>query len=236
MANSQIGVKTVNWSNFTFYADVAAKETKKVVSELDTSKMNKQIIFKTLSATPVIEEMAKSLPTTSSETSSSERTLSRYSGLANVQQEMGDMQSLLDMQQQGNLQQFTNSLNGFQQQPNIQQFTGTPTGLNYFTSSLEGQNMQFMRNPRMGSMPQGEQETYENGGKTIHLQEDNNNIGFTPWSEWTRCSESCGYGIQTKTRSCIGNYNGMGVDRSCLGPKVQSRRCRIQRCPGKLAG
>ena len=216
---------------------------------MGTLKNNKQIMFKTLSATPLIEQIANRLPNTATDTSSSEKTPPSYSALSNLHQEIGNIRSvpsLLNMQQQGDFHQIPNTppnVLGFQQLANIQQFTGPFPGSNLFAGSRPGQDLspsqsisslQFL-NPGMGSVPHGEQETYENGGQAIHVQAGNGDIGFTPWSEWTRCSASCGRGIRTRTRSCISLFNGVGIDNSCLGPKVQTKRCRIRRCPGETS-
>ena len=205
---------------------------------LETSKNNKQIVFKTLSATPVIEEISSRLPSTATDTSNTARTIARYSGLANIDQEMAhipSLQALLDMQQQGNARQMPNNepnVFRFQEMPNIQQFTRAPHARNTQSGQLMS-SMQFLK-PDMGTMQQSQPfERYENGGKSIHVQGGNEDIGFTPWSEWTGCSASCGGGIKTRSRSCISAFNAVGIDNSCLGPKVQTRRCRIRRCPGK---
>lgn len=207
------------------------------LNKMEASKNNKQIIFKTLSATPVIEEMSNRLPSTDTENNNSARTIARYSGLANIDQELAripSVQSLLHMQQQQeNVRQIPSAPNafGFEQVPNIKQFTTSSLNI---PSTKFMSSMQFLK-PQVSSMPQEEQETYENGGKSIHVQGNNENIGFTPWSEWTHCSTSCGRGIRTRLRSCIGAFNVVGIDSSCLGPKVQTKRCRIRKCPGKMA-
>ena len=208
------------------------------IPALEASKNNKQIIFKTVSATPVIEEMSNRLPSTAADTSNTARSIAGYSGLASIDQEMEhipSLQSLLNMPQQGNVRQMANAPNvfRFQRMPNLRQFTtSAPQALDFPSRQLMS-SMQFLK-PGMGSMSQGEQqETYENGGKTIHMQGDND-IGFTPWSDWTHCSVSCGHGITTRSRSCISAFNAVGIDNSCLGPKVQTKRCRIRRCPGEL--
>lgn len=202
------------------------------IPALEASKNNKQIIFKTVSATPVIEEMSNRLPSTAPDTSNTARSIAGYSGLANIDQEMAhilSLQSLLNMPQQGNVRQMPNtpSVFRFQRMPNLPQFTRAPQPLDFQSRQLMS-SMQFLK-PGMGSMPHA----YENGGKTIHVQGDND-IGFTPWSDWTHCSASCGRGIKTRSRSCISAFNAVGIDNSCLGPKVQTKRCRIGRCPGKL--
>ena len=201
------------------------------------SKNNKQIIFKTLSATPIIEEISHRLPSTSTDASNTAHTIARYSGLGNIDQEMAhipSLQSLLNMQQQGNERQNANGPNvfGFQEVPNLlPQFTGAPHGFNIPSRQLMS-SMQFLK-PGMGNTPQSEpDERYENGGKSIHVQGDSGDIGFTPWSEWTGCSASCGRGIKTRSRSCISAFSSVGIDSSCLGPKVQTKRCRMRRCPG----
>ena len=208
------------------------------IPALKASKNNKQIIFETVSATPVIEEMSNRLPSTASDSSNTARSIAGYSGLANIDQEMAhisSLQSLLNMPLQGNVRQIANAPNvfRFQRMPYLRQFaTSVQQGLDFPSRQLMS-SMQFLK-PAMGSMPQGEQqEAYENGGKTIHVQ-GNNDIGFTPWSDWTHCSVSCGRGIKTRTRSCISAFNAVGIDNSCLGPKVQTKRCRIRRCPGEL--
>ena len=49
-----------------------------------------------------------------------------------------------------------------------------------------------------------------------------------PWSEWSTCSVTCGYGgKQVRTRACIGQY-------SCVGHKIERRTCDIIPCKGKL--
>ena len=205
------------------------------IPALEASK-NKQIIFKTVSATPVIEEMSHRLPSTESDTSNTARSIAGYSGLANIDQEMAQipsLQSLPNMQQQGKVRQIPNAPNvfRFQRMPNLRQFTASaPQDLEFPSRQLMS-STQFLK---PGSMPHGEQqETYENGGKTIHVQGDND-VGFTPWSDWTHCSASCGRGIKTRSRSCISAFNAVGIDNSCLGPKVQTKHCRIRRCPGEL--
>ncbi|KAG5680582.1 hypothetical protein PVAND_010079 [Polypedilum vanderplanki] len=54
-------------------------------------------------------------------------------------------------------------------------------------------------------------------------------IRFTPWSEWSECTVSCGTGQQYRSRVCIlldgtPSYN-------CTGDNVQVRKCNDIKCP-----
>lgn len=173
--------------------------------------MFNQIIFKTLSATPLLKDFVKSNPSTATEESSRERTLSLYSGLTNYPQEMGDVQSEESVL-------------------NDNQFTGISLGSSLFASSS------LPSTKFMDSIQQGEEnEAFEDSDQSIHVHGSNGNFGFSLWSDWKQCSASCGRGLQMRTRSCVSTLNGMEIDHSCLGPKVQTKRCRLRRCPGKRA-
>uniref|UniRef100_UPI0037E8427D thrombospondin-2-like n=1 Tax=Semicossyphus pulcher TaxID=241346 RepID=UPI0037E8427D len=55
----------------------------------------------------------------------------------------------------------------------------------------------------------------------------NNETGWSPWSEWTYCSVTCGRGGQQRGRSCN------GIMPSCAGPSVQTRSCMLTKCDRK---
>ena len=56
--------------------------------------------------------------------------------------------------------------------------------------------------------------------------------GFGLWSAWTTCSQTCGTGTKSRTRSCdspVPNYNG----QNCTGDYSQAISCKITSCPGE---
>ncbi|XP_041359749.1 SCO-spondin-like isoform X3 [Gigantopelta aegis] len=48
------------------------------------------------------------------------------------------------------------------------------------------------------------------------------------WESWSPCSETCGEGTQTRSRSCKGPFHG---GRECLGSQMQTQACQDKACP-----
>lgn len=54
--------------------------------------------------------------------------------------------------------------------------------------------------------------------------------GFTQWSLFSSCSQSCGMGSQERKRTCtnpLPQHNG----QNCVGDTVEERQCKIKECP-----
>ncbi|XP_053794370.1 thrombospondin-2 isoform X2 [Vidua chalybeata] len=57
---------------------------------------------------------------------------------------------------------------------------------------------------------------------------DDSEEGWSPWSDWTKCSVTCGSGTQMRGRSC-------DVTRSaCAGPHIQTRMCSFKKCDHRI--
>ncbi|XP_059393037.1 A disintegrin and metalloproteinase with thrombospondin motifs 7-like [Carassius carassius] len=64
----------------------------------------------------------------------------------------------------------------------------------------------------------------------VGLQPKSVNGGWDSWSEWSRCTRTCGVGIQNAQRECVNpvpNYGG----KYCLGERRRYRTCNRDPCP-----
>ena len=63
------------------------------------------------------------------------------------------------------------------------------------------------------------------------------NGGYTLWTAWSACSQTCGDGFYTKTRRCENptpQFNGKTCLQQNLGPAAQFEACRDYNCPSKI--
>ncbi|XP_071787811.1 semaphorin-5B-like isoform X3 [Asterias amurensis] len=54
--------------------------------------------------------------------------------------------------------------------------------------------------------------------------------GWSCWSEWTDCSETCGEGTRIRTRTCNNPTPAHGGS-GCIGSSIDSQTCSISECP-----
>lgn len=60
------------------------------------------------------------------------------------------------------------------------------------------------------------------------------NGGYSPWSDWTPCTVTCGGGESIRTRQCTNPSPEFGgKDCSYLGASTETLKCRNDPCPGK---
>jgi len=60
------------------------------------------------------------------------------------------------------------------------------------------------------------------------------NGGYTTWSAWGACSQTCGNGFHTKTRTCTNpqpQFNGLSCFQQNLGPESLTEACKDRECP-----
>ena len=55
--------------------------------------------------------------------------------------------------------------------------------------------------------------------------------GYTPWSEWSSCSDTCGNGVQIRSRSCTAPPQRQGgKDCSRFGAFEEIKTCNVKSC------
>lgn len=60
------------------------------------------------------------------------------------------------------------------------------------------------------------------------------NGGYSPWSDWTQCTVTCGGGESLRSRQCANPAPEFGgKDCSSLGSSSETVKCKIDPCPGK---
>ncbi|KAJ7385868.1 hypothetical protein OS493_013904 [Desmophyllum pertusum] len=57
------------------------------------------------------------------------------------------------------------------------------------------------------------------------------NGGYSPWGEWSTCSDTCGNGVQIRSRSCTAPPQRKGgKDCSRFGPSEETKTCNVTPC------
>ena len=60
--------------------------------------------------------------------------------------------------------------------------------------------------------------------------------GYSNWTKWSECSESCGDGVMTRSRQC-NNPTPAGPDaKDCsdFGPSEETKKCYLTPCHGNF--
>ena len=61
------------------------------------------------------------------------------------------------------------------------------------------------------------------------------NGNYSEWSEWTPCTVTCGGGENMRSRTCTNPAPAFGgKDCNALGPSIETGRCKVDACPGKV--
>lgn len=59
------------------------------------------------------------------------------------------------------------------------------------------------------------------------------NGGYSSWSDWDTCSDTCGGGTKTRARDCTDPVPAFGGE-NCTGHSEESQTCSNDPCPGIL--
>ena len=57
--------------------------------------------------------------------------------------------------------------------------------------------------------------------------------GWSSYGEWSECTETCGTGTQTRTRTCT-NPAPLYGGADCTGTAEETQDCNTHHCPSKL--
>ena len=57
--------------------------------------------------------------------------------------------------------------------------------------------------------------------------------GWSNYTEWSSCLQTCGYAIQSRSRTC-NNPAPQGNGRQCVGSDIESRSCNNTECQGRI--
>ena len=57
---------------------------------------------------------------------------------------------------------------------------------------------------------------------------------YTPWSDWSLCSNSCGNGTKVRYRTCS-NPAPANNGQDCIGGPIQTENCVGTSCPGTFS-
>ena len=73
--------------------------------------------------------------------------------------------------------------------------------------------------------------------KTCNLCKDGSSISQvtyckqSSWGEWSKCSNSCGKGVQERKRTIVTSASNGG--KACSGSNKGEKACNNEACPGK---
>ncbi|XP_052808900.1 coadhesin-like [Mya arenaria] len=56
------------------------------------------------------------------------------------------------------------------------------------------------------------------------------NGGWSPWSQFSQCSQSCGFGVRARSRHCD-SPAPQGTGLFCIGESIQREACNTEVCP-----
>ena len=57
--------------------------------------------------------------------------------------------------------------------------------------------------------------------------------GWSAFTSWGTCSNTCGDGVQERSRTCTNPAPALGGS-ACVGESQESKLCKLKECPGKM--